>query len=521
MGNLGFQTLYAYLNEVPGLSAERFFLPEKAGDIPRAEESGRALSEFRIIAFSVPFENDYSVVPGMLLAAGIPPFQRDRGPEHPLVVAGGVSVSMNPEPLALFLDMALIGEVEYPSQERDHLFSALVNAMSAGSSRLDERKDLLESFRDIPGVYVPSAYTFLFDKYGLVRSIEPDPGFPSRITAVKRRGRDAPVPVSVLFSPEAEFGDSLLLEVNRGCGRGCRFCAAGWIHRPVRHARFEAFQHRVDDAIRSGKTIGLIGSDLAGHPELEEMLAYVVDHGGRFSLSSIRPEGLSDGIIEVIARTGQKTATLAPEVASPRLKAVIGKEIPSGRFHELVEKLVAAGIPNVRFYFMTGLPTETDEDAQAIVDFVIASRKVFVQASRQKKRIGRIGVQVNPFVPKPWTPFQWAPMASARTLERRVKIIRDGLKSQPNVVLRVESIKQAFVQAVLSRGDRRIATALLSAASQQGRWAGVFKKEGIDADFYALRERDEHEIFPWDVIDHGKSKKALWHVYASAIVRPE
>jgi radical SAM superfamily enzyme YgiQ (UPF0313 family) len=523
MGNLGFQTVYAYLNSFPEIAAERFFLPDerrergKSAQVPRSEESGRPISEFRLIAFSVPFENDYPQVPGMLLSAGIPPLQEERGPSDPLVIAGGVSVSMNPEPLAPFLDLAFLGEIEGLSQAEDHFFSALVTELYAGSRRMADRQGLLRALRDVPGVYVPSAYTYRFDSAGVLQSIEPEDGFPDRITALKRRGREEEVPLSVLFAPQAEFGDSLLVEANRGCGRGCRFCAAGWIHMPVRHAQFERFRAGVDNAMESGRTVGLIGSDLAGHPQLEEILSYVIDHGGTFSLSSIRPEGLSPRVIELVAATGQKTATLAPEVASPRLKKVIGKEIPSERFCELVEMLVAAGIGNVRFYFMIGLPTETDEDAQAIVEFVSEARKVFVQASRLTKRIGRISVQVNPFVPKPWTPFQWAGMTPPAILERRVKVIREGLKHQPNVVLRVESIKEALAQAVLSRGDRRLARALLRAAGQEARWQTIFKKEGLDPAFYALRERGQHELLPWDVTDHGVPKQALWRIYSKAM----
>ena len=267
-------------------------------------------------------------------------------------------------------------------------------------------------------MYVPSAYRFEFGERGLITAVHPQPGFSSRVRAGKRRSKTAPVPVSVLFSPSAEFGQSLLVETNRGCGRGCRFCTAGWIHLPVRHALLDSFRKEVDDAVREGRQIGLIGSDLAGHPELESILQTIVDQGGTFSLSSIRPEGLSPRVIELLARAGQKTATLAPEVASPRAKRVIGKEIPSEKFHELVEKLVAAGIPNIRFYFMVGIPTETDEDVDQLVDFVLQSKKIFVDASRPLGRIGRLGVQINPFIPKPWTPFQWASMAAPKVSGR-------------------------------------------------------------------------------------------------------
>jgi radical SAM superfamily enzyme YgiQ (UPF0313 family) len=524
MANLGFQFLYRYLNQHPILSAERFFFPDDRSNatrqaaVPRSEEWKRPLTDFPLIAFSIAFENDYPAVPGALLAAGIPPLQKDRGRSHPLVMAGGVAVSLNPEPLAPFLDLVFIGEVTgEPGDELDDLCSLLVETLRSSSVKLDDRRSLLARFREARSVYVPSAYHFDFDEHGSITAVHPDAGFPARVRAGKRRSESAPVPVSVLFSPTAEFGESLLVETNRGCGRGCRFCAAGWIHMPVRHTQFDRFRSQVDEAVRDGRQIGLIGSDLAGHPELESILQSIIDQGGTFSLSSIRPEGLTSRVIELLAAAGQKTATLAPEVASPRCKRVIGKEIPSERFYELVEKLVAAGIPNIRFYFMIGIPTETDDDVDQLVDFVLHSRKIFVEASRPQGRIGRLGVQINPFIPKPWTPFQWASMAAPAVLGKRIRAIRQRLGKEANVVLRVESPRLAAFQAVISRGDRRIGPALLRAARQQGRWTDVFKREKIDPTFYALREREAEEIFPWDFIDHGISKQHLRKVYERAL----
>ncbi len=291
---------------------------------------------------------------------------------------------------------------------------------------------------------------------------------------------------------------------------------AGYIFRCVM-PRFARFRQEVDEAIDSGRTIGLIGSDLAGHPELEEILAHIVERGGKFSLSSIRPEGLTPQIMKFLGRTGQKTATLAPETASPRMKKVIGKEIASERFYELVDQLVTAGIPNLRFYFMIGLPTETCEDVESIVDFVLQSRKIFVEASRPQKKIGKIGVQVNAFVPKPWTPFQWAAMLTINELERRFRIIRKALSKEPNLAVRVESAKQAVIQGLLSRGDRRIAPAVLGAADQTGSLSGVIRKRAIDLNFYVHRERSADEIFPWDVTFHGITKKKLRKIYDHAI----
>jgi radical SAM superfamily enzyme YgiQ (UPF0313 family) len=483
-----------------------------------SEEHARPLSYFPVITFSVPFENDYPTIPAMLSAGGIPPLQKDRKPSDPLVVAGGVSVSINPEPLAAFMDLIFIGEIEdEPERAETAFFDRIAEFQLSRRGRPSDRSVFLKEFRDQPGVYVPSAYRFTFADSGLIHAIDPEPGFPRTVRAAKRRSKSAPVPVSVLFSPEAEFGESLLVETNRGCGRGCRFCAAGWIHFPVRYAAFDRFRAEAEKAVAEGRSVGLIGSDLAGHPELESILTWIVGRGGTFSLSSIRPEGLSQRIIELMAETGQQTATLAPEVASGRLKKAIGKEIPSERFYELVDKLVAAGIPNVRFYFMIGLPAETDDDVHQIVDFVMQSRTVFVEASRLRRKIGKIGIQINPFVPKAWTPFQWAGMADSRVLELRIATLKKALGKTPNVVLRVESAREALHQAVLSRGDRRIAAAILRVATQQGRWSGVFKHEKVDQAFYALRERESEEIFPWDVVDHGVSKKRLREIYLKSL----
>lgn len=526
MGNLGYQYMYKYFNNLPQFVAERFFFPDPTGEAggrgrgPLSEESSRPLTSFPVIAFSIPFENDYRAVPGALIAAGIPPLQRDRGASDPMVIAGGVSVSLNPEPLAPFLDLAFIGEPDEHA-EAGGLFNVLAEALSDSPRALADREGFLRIFRDTAGAYVPSAYAFDFGADGLIQEIRHSPGFPSRVKAVKRLARDAPVPVSVLFSREAEFGGSLLVESNRGCGRGCRFCAAGWIHRPVRYRDFSSFKHEVDEAVGAGRTIGLIGSDLAGHPELEDILQYIADMGGNFSLSSIRPEGLTENVIRLLAGTGQKTATLAPEAASPRMKRVIGKDLPSERFYDLVGRLVAAGIPNIRFYFMVGLPTETDEDAEAVVEFVSNAREVFLKASRPLGRIGRIGVQLNPFIPKPWTPFQWAGMTGLQTLRRRLRMIHNALKRLPNVVVRAESVRESLVQGMISRGDRRISHVLMNGTNGAGSRSGIPGKKSNEAAFYLHRERGENEIFPWDVVDHGVTKRMLRRIYDESISGPD
>lgn len=518
MGNLGFQAVFALLNDLPGVLAERFFVPDPGlpcrfgkGE-PKSEESSRPLSSFPVLAFSVPFENDYPVVPKMLMAAGIPPLARDRKAGDPLVIAGGVAVSLNPEPLSPFVDIVFIGEA-FGNREgsASQLFLRLGEIFRCGGVRALRSPELTEEVRNIPGVYVPGAYTVAYHQDGSIASMTPVAGFPHRVRAVKHLTHGGALPFSVLFSPDAEFGESLLVEINRGCGRGCRFCASGWIHRPVRHAAYDRFKDQVERAIHDGHTVGLIGADLAGHPQLEEILKDIVAKGGTFSLSSIRPEGLTPLVIELLAQTGQKTATLAPEVGSLRMKRVVGKEIPSERFLELVRQLVSAGIPNVRFYFMTGLPGESEKDVEAIVDFMHEAHRVFVHASRPQGIIGRLSVQLNPFVPKPWTPFQWSAALTISRVRHHLEIVTRGLRRLPNVKVRFESPRQALIQALFSRGDRRIADIIMRAAQTEGSWWSRIGRDAGLLEWYAYRERPFEEIFPWDIVDHGISKEVLWH----------
>ena len=524
MGNLGFQFLYEHLNSFPGVAAERFFLPdpsihdERTRFDPVSEESGRPLKGFRLIAFSIPFANDYPRVPQMLLAAGIPPLENERGASDPVVIGGGIAVSLNPEPLASFFDLIFIGEIDdRPGPERSTLFSLLIEALTDSSGRKLERTKLHRLFREVPGAYVPAAYDFEIQRG------RHDPGDKSGAglsgtscggeTTLEgpRRSR-----VRAFLSPggvrrEHAGGDQ------PGMRQSMPVLAGGWAQLPVRHVEFNRFRQNVDAALATGRPVGLIGSDLAGHPQLEEVLTYIADREGRFSLSSIRPEGLTSRMIELLARGGQKTATLAPEVASPRMKKLIGKEIPSESFYQLVEQLVNAGIPNVRFYFMIGLPTETEEDVQAVVDFILEARRVFVNASRSRKKIGKIGVQVNPFVPKPWTPFQWAGQRTVKELEKRVRILQHGLRKEPNLVLRVESPRQAAIQAFLSRGDRRIGADILQAAQHDGKWPGFLRKEAKRIEFYVYRERSGEEILPWEITSHGVTREKLWGTFVRAM----
>ncbi len=520
MSNLGFQHVYHALNLSSAYLAERFFLETARVSEAKAParllsvESSRPLRDFHVVAFSLPFENDYLNVPHILRLGAIAPLAKDRSSSDPLIMAGGVSVSMNPEPLANFMDLFVIGEIGNVDQQGS-IFATLAELITRRRAESD-RDFIRERLRDCPGVYIPSAYSFSRATSGILDSVDVAQGYPSSVVALKSDWDSDMVPQTVITSRDAEFSDTVLVEVNRGCSRRCRFCAAGWIHGPVRYRGLDRVRPVLERARELGLRLGLVGSDLAGHPELEKMVDLILSGGSTFSLSSIRPEGLSDFMIDCLAATGQKTATLAPEVAGMRLKEVIGKKIPPALFHSIIERLLNKGVINIRLYFMIGLPTETDDDIHQIVEFVMECRETFVSASRKNKRIGVMSVQVNPFIPKPWTPFQWAGVIRKDILESRIGILKKGLGKVSNMSLRIEYGRDFFIQALLSRCDRNLGQALLDVDPQRKWSAQTLEKAGINLDAQIYREREEDEIFPWDVVDHGISKQVLWKIYKNA-----
>ncbi|MBE9504613.1 MAG: TIGR03960 family B12-binding radical SAM protein [Proteobacteria bacterium] len=514
MSNLGFQLVYRLLNERDDLLCERAFLPdredlaalEKSGRKLTSLESGRPLSDFDIIAFSVPFENDYPNILSILSLSNIPFYSSERDERYPLILSGGVTAFLNPEPLADFMDLFAIGEGE-------ELIPDLMDSYMA--SKEEGRKELLKKLSNVEGLYVPSLYNVSYNEDGTIAAYEVAEGGAKRI---KRRWLaeeelETSATGSAIITDDTEFGGMHLVEVGRGCGRGCRFCAAGYIYLPPRERSVEALQEEFDKGISDGHRIGLISPSLADHSGIDSICSVIAESDGATSLSSIRADGLKESFLENIRSGGQKTVTIAPEAGTERMRNVINKGLADEDILKAVSMLAKAGIPNIRFYFMIGLPSERDEDIEGIIDISRKCRDLFVEESKVHGTVGKITLSVNSFVPKPFTPFQWHPMEDEKSLKNKIKRIKKELGREPNITVINDVPKWAHIQGLLSRGDRRMAGIIEAVYKNDGDWKKTIKEGGLDVDFYTTRERDKDEVLPWEILDMGIEKNYLWKEY--------
>ena len=507
MSNLGFQTVYRLFNQFEDVLCERFCRDQPSPDRVTSIESGRPLCTFDVIAFSVAYENDYPQLLQTLEQARIPLLAADRGGRHPLVVIGGVAVMLNPEPLAPFADMILVGEAE-----------AILPAFVDGCRQGGDRSTFLRSaVHTVPGAYVPSLYTVRSDGRGRITTFRPVPGVPPRVTVARLADVARTDTSSAVLTPQTTFADTCLVEVSRGCPHGCRFCSAGFVQRPPRFRDPRHLEEIIRRAAARTRRVGLVGAAVSDFPDLSLLCRRVADTGARLSFSSLRADALDADLLEILAAHQTKTVTIAPEAGSQRMRNVINKGLSEADILTAAERSVRAGIPNLRLYFMVGLPTETIVDVDAIVALCRRVMAVFLESSRRRKRIGTLTVSVNPFVPKPATPFQWVAMEPIAGLQEKARILRRGLKPMANVRFQLENIRGSHVQAVLSRGDRRVADLLLAHHRLGGNWSQTFKRSGIDTSVYVTRPRRREEVLPWDFIDTGVQKGYLWRDYRKAL----
>jgi len=508
MSNLGFQTIYRHLNARPDVVCERVFLPDPAdlAEMQRTEsapfslESQRSLTDFHMVGFSVTYEGDYINVLRLLGLAGIPLRATDRRPHDPLVLMGGVCAFSNPEPVAPFMDFVVVGEGE-------ELVGELIDAYR---ERYRDRASFLDLLVSLPGVYVPERYDVRYAADGTLADVTAAPGAPAIVVKRRLRDVDAFRTIAAVKTPNAEYGHMALLEVGKGCGRGCRFCLEGQVYRPVRHRSVDALRETIRQLADEGeRRIGLVGACVSDYPWIGDLLKIVEDNGMELSISSLRADSLTEDLAASLARGGHRTLTIAPEAGTERLRRAIRKAITDEQILAACDLVRAHGIPNLKTYFMIGQPTETDEDVVAIVDLARRMLERLRALDPRGRPFGRLTLSISSFVPKPWTPFQWAPFAGASALADKLETIKRGARPLGTVRVLHENPREAALQALLARGDRRVADFLESAARLGGDWRRAWREWDGDLDHDTTRPRALDERLPWDHFEVGVKKVGL------------
>ncbi|WP_273419969.1 radical SAM protein [Veillonella caviae] len=500
MSNLGLHIIYKEINDQPDSVCERIFLPEKKElevyDKTKTPlmsvETQRPMHQFDVVAFDVTFEMDYFHIPLMLKQGRVPIMSTDRTDFDPIVIAGGPCATFNPEPFADFIDACIIGEGE-------GLVTAVLNRIREGRSNGESRESIIASLAAIAGVYVPALYTPQFDEDEQFVGYHIAEGAPHTIyrhfQPLTSGGE------TVIATDFTEFGAMYIIEVARGCGRHCRFCMAGYCFRVPRVRPLDILKEGVDRAEKLGKKVGLMGAAISDYPEVDELVTYIRSKGMRYSCASLRADSLTQAVVDGLADSGQKTITIAPETGSERLRRVINKGISEENLRTAAQLSAKSGIQHMRLYIMIGLPTETDEDIDAIIGLAERTQAHMAEVGCK----GRLTLSINPFIPKPFTPFQWMAMESQKSVEKKLQYIKKSLQKNRRIEVLVESPKEAYIQGVLSRGDRRLGKVIAACAMDKG--SKSFKTEmkaaGLDMDVLNYRERDFNEYLPWSHLNMG------------------
>ena len=519
MSNLGLHIIYDLLNQRGDTACERFFLPDRT-ELPRYErtqtpmmsvETQTPLADFAVIGFAISFEMDYFNVVKMLALSHVRLRCAERGARDPLVIAGGPCATFNPEPLAEIVDAFVIGEGEV-------IMPALMDAYHEAAREGLDRGALLRRLARVPGVYVPALYVPAYDGEGKIAALTPTADAPATVARQWVEDLDAYPAHTVVVTEETEF-NLYLIETARGCGRHCRFCMAGYCFRRPRNRSLAVIEEQVRAALPYGKKIGLMGAAISDYPEIDELCRSILGEGLSMSVASFRADSVTQELVEALAASGLQTLTLAPEAGSARMRAVINKGIEEHHLFTAIDLGAAAHIPNFKLYIMVGLPFEEAADIAAIIDLAERLRTYM----DEKGSRGTLTLSVNPFVPKPFTPFQWMPMADKKRLDAIMKEITQALRRHKKIVVHFESPKEALVQAILARGDRRLGKPLMRAAVGRGGkdLVSEMRTEGLAPEDYLTRTWGAEEYLPWEHLDMGFSKSYLRREYEKAAALKE